>query len=245
MKNMIPKALFATLAIACGAQPSSTQKAQGGTPELTYRKPFGGKSDGKFDFKFPGITQSRVKVKRIILRHGTMIDGIGFKYTGGAGSKYAGGEGGREEKIDLDIDEHITRINLASGLVKCVPRFIGSCIPETEIHKIFTMQIVTNKRTTDIFGSREAARKANNRYLPAGAGRPLYHTRSDLPSEVGLACPKNQRLIGLHGRAGVSLNNVGIICTPIKFDPHSIPRWEKEECNQVNRYQAKKCRDAK
>ncbi|XP_021755640.1 protein GOS9-like [Chenopodium quinoa] len=143
--------------------------------------PYGSQCPENYSFKL----QEGESIKEVIVRHGFIVDAIGFvvaKPCGGTYTKMFGGTCGNESKIVLKCGEKITRI---SGTYGNYVYQGGQCL-------IATMKIHTNL--------------CPNGYGPFGQGKGIEGTAKDFSSPCTLDGP----IVGVFGRHHNYLESVGI-----------------------------------
>lgn len=142
--------------------------------------PYGSQYAENYSFKL----EECESIKEVIIRHGFIVDAIGFvvaKPNGCTYTKVFGGNGGNESKIVLKDGENITRISGTYGNYN----YLGNnCV-------IATMKIHTNL--------------CPNGYGPYGKGTAIQGCAHDFASPL-LDGP----MIGVFGRHSIYLESLGI-----------------------------------
>ncbi|KNA15091.1 hypothetical protein SOVF_101400 [Spinacia oleracea] len=125
------------------------------------------------------------EIREIIIRHGFIVDAIGFTISGQGTSMY-GGKGGNESKIVLKLGEFVTGISGQSG----------------DTNKISKLRIHTslNKRGYGPFGYTQLTKNVSNFSSPVEKG-------SNVVGFFGSALDNNLVSIGVYVEKDCGCNN--------------------------------------
>ncbi|XP_057529508.1 mannose/glucose-specific lectin-like [Amaranthus tricolor] len=148
--------------------------------EIVKYGPYGSKLCENFSLKLEGCE----RIKEVIIRHGFIVDAIGFvieKPCGGSFTKMFGGNLGRESRIQLKCGEFITQISGTYGNYK---NQHNECL-------IATLKIHTNLNPCG--------------YGPYGEGRDVSNV-----CNFASPCPPEGPVVGFFGRHNNYLESLGM-----------------------------------